>query len=159
MRRVWMPAEEPRDEGTDTMMPTRINTLHLGVHDLATMRGFYNTLGWIEAHPENTHFAEYRGGGAWLSLFPHALLTGDAKITDTPASGYRGLSLGIAMNEKDQVDEVLAAAEAAGGQIVKAAVDTSWGGRSGYFYDPEQNLWEVAWAPNLKFDDRGGLTT
>jgi uncharacterized glyoxalase superfamily protein PhnB len=141
------------------MMPTRINTIHLGVHDLAVMRGFYNTLGWTEAHPENTHFAEYRGGGAWLSLFPHALLSGDSTLADAPADGYRGLSLGIALEEREQVDAVLAAAAAAGGTVVKPAVDTSWGGRSGYFSDPEQNLWEVAWAPNLRFDPRGGLTT
>ena len=57
-----------------------------------------------------------------------------------------------------RIADVLAAAQAAGGSIVKPAVDTSWGGRSGYFYDPEQNLWEVAWASNLTFNETGGLT-
>ena len=42
----------------------------------------------------------------------------------------------------------LAAAAAAGGKIVKPAEDVFWGGHSGYFADPEGNLWEVAWNPH-----------
>jgi len=48
-----------------------------------------------------------------------------------------------------------AAARAAGAEVVKEAHDAFWGGRSGYFADPEGNRWEVAWAPNAVFDDRG----
>jgi uncharacterized glyoxalase superfamily protein PhnB len=139
------------------MIPTRLNTIHLGVRDVAAMRAFYNALGWTEANPDNKHFAEYRGGGAWLSLFPHELLSGDATITEAPPEGYRGLSLGLQLEQKEDVDAAIAAAAAAGGRVVKDAVDTPWGGRSGYFADPEGNLWEVAWAPKAQFDDRGGL--
>ncbi|MSQ41541.1 MAG: glyoxalase [Dehalococcoidia bacterium] len=141
------------------MIPTRITTVHLGVHDVPKLRAFYNALGWTEANPDNKHFAEYKGGGAWLSLFPHALLSGDAKLTDAPpaAGQYRGLSLGLNVERREQVDEALATAKAAGGRIVKEPVDTSWGGRSGYFADPEGNLWEMAWSPRSQFDARGGL--
>jgi uncharacterized glyoxalase superfamily protein PhnB len=37
-------------------------------------------------------------------------------------------------------------------------VDRDWGGRSGYFADPEGNRWEVAWAPGMEFDVRGAVT-
>ncbi len=33
--------------------------------------------------------------------------------------------------------------------IVKPARGTFWGGYAGYFQDPDQHLWEVAWNPQL----------
>jgi len=41
------------------------------------------------------------------------------------------------------VDEVMSAAQAAGGDIVKAATGAQWG-YSGYFSDPDGYLWKVA---------------
>jgi uncharacterized glyoxalase superfamily protein PhnB len=37
----------------------------------------------------------------------------------------------------------------AGAVVVKSAQDTFWGGYAGYFQDPDQHLWEVAWNPQL----------
>ena len=71
--------------------------------------------------------------------------------------GFRGIALAHNVREKDQVDAVLAEAQTAGARIVKPAQDAFWGGRSAYFADPEGNLWEVAWAPTFKFDERGAL--
>ena len=42
--------------------------------------------------------------------------------------------------------------------MIMEPVDRDWGGRSGYFADPEGNRWEVAWAPGMEFDDRGAVT-
>jgi uncharacterized glyoxalase superfamily protein PhnB len=39
---------------------------------------------------------------------------------------------------------VLSQAERAGGTIVDPAHDADWGGRVGYFSDPDGNLWQVA---------------
>jgi uncharacterized protein len=58
-------------------------------------------------------------------------------------SGFRGVTLAHNVRSKERVEEVLAEAEGAGGQIVKAAQPTSWGGYGGYFADPEDYLWEV----------------
>lgn len=38
---------------------------------------------------------------------------------------------------------------AAGATLVKAATDTFYGGYAGYFLDPDQHLWEVAFNPAL----------
>jgi uncharacterized glyoxalase superfamily protein PhnB len=35
--------------------------------------------------------------------------------------------------------------------------DLSFGGRSFEFLDPEGNAWEVVWAEETSFDERGGL--
>jgi uncharacterized protein len=57
----------------------------------------------------------------------------------------------------EQVDEAIATAQGAGAVVSKPPEDAFWGGRSAYFADPEGNLWEVAWAPMFKFDERGSL--
>jgi catechol 2,3-dioxygenase-like lactoylglutathione lyase family enzyme len=46
-------------------------------------------------------------------------------------------------------------AEAAGATILVRARDTFWGGRDGYFADPDGHLWEVQWNPHLEITARG----
>ena len=44
----------------------------------------------------------------------------------------------------------------AGADIVKPAGETFWGGRAGYFRDPDGHLWEVVWNPaSLPADELG----
>jgi hypothetical protein len=47
------------------------------------------------------------------------------------------------------VDALLAAASTGGGRLVKPAAPADWGGHSGYFADPDEFLWEVAWNPRF----------
>ncbi|WP_235973585.1 VOC family protein [Peribacillus faecalis] len=42
-------------------------------------------------------------------------------------------------------------------RLEKQASDAFWGGRTAYFSDPENNLWEVAWNPDSVFDERGAM--
>ncbi len=57
-------------------------------------------------------------------------------------------------------DEVLEFARAAGATITAEAVMQPHDVVSGYFADPEGNLWEVAWSPRSnRFDERGVLIT
>jgi uncharacterized glyoxalase superfamily protein PhnB len=56
-----------------------------------------------------------------------------------------GITLAHNVRERHQVDEVLELAAAAGAEVVKSATEASWGGYSGYFTDPDGQLWEVAW--------------
>jgi predicted lactoylglutathione lyase len=51
------------------------------------------------------------------------------------------------VGSRDQVDEVLAAAEAAGATRTEEPYDRPWGIYSGYFRDPDGHLWEVIWNP------------
>lgn len=43
----------------------------------------------------------------------------------------------------------MAEAAAAGAVIVKPARATFWGDYGGYFRDPDQHLWEIAWNPRM----------
>jgi uncharacterized protein len=44
-------------------------------------------------------------------------------------------------------------AKRAGARIVKPAGKTFWGGYAGYFQDPDDHLWEVAWNPQMNIVD------
>ena len=70
---------------------------------------------------------------------------------------FKGFSLSINVDERDQVDTALAAARDAGATVLAEPVDRDWGGCSAYFADPEGNAWEIAWLPGATFDDRGAL--
>lgn len=86
--------------------------------------------------------------GLRLALWPRESLAHDSGLPLTPPSPT-GFSLGHNVASKEEVDALMARAQAAGARIVKAAGDTFWGGYAGYFQDPDGHLWEVVW--NLQF--------
>jgi predicted lactoylglutathione lyase len=57
------------------------------------------------------------------------------------------LSIGHNVGSRAEVDTVMEQAKRAGARIVKPAGPTFWGGYAGYFQDPDEHLWEVAWNP------------
>ena len=139
------------------MIPARVSLVTLGVRDLASMRAFYRDLGWSEAISTEV-FAAFNTGGAVLALFPLDALASDANTeAATGEDAFKGVTPAVNVEEKKGVDVAIDKVRAAGGRIVKGPIDADWGGRSGYFSDPEGNLWEVAWMPGSSFDDRGGL--
>ena len=75
-----------------------------------------------------------------------------------PSPGWSGVTLACNCDARDDVDGAYAAAIAAGATPVADPLDREWGGRSGYFADPDGNRWEVAWAPGMEFDVRGSVT-
>jgi uncharacterized glyoxalase superfamily protein PhnB len=64
-------------------------------------------------------------------------------------------SLAINVASPAEVDAALAKVAEVGGRVVKQAQKVFWGGYSGYFSDPEGNLWEVAHNPFWPLDERG----
>ena len=71
--------------------------------------------------------------------------------------GFRGIALAHNVRDPEGVERLLDLAQAAGGRIVRAAETASWGGRSGYFADPDGHLWEIAWNPHFALDADGAL--
>jgi uncharacterized glyoxalase superfamily protein PhnB len=56
-----------------------------------------------------------------------------------------------------EVDEVLAAAGAAGATIGRPGAPTFWGGYSGIFIDPDDRPWEVAHNPGWTLAEDGSV--
>jgi uncharacterized protein len=127
-------------------VPARVTVITLGAHDLPALRSFYETLGWELVIPGD-EFCGFATRGAVLTIFPRAELAKDAHTTEAPPNQGIAMSIAINVDEREQVDEAIAGIRAAGGTILKEPEDAFWGGRSGYWADPENNVWEVAWAP------------
>lgn len=138
-------------------IPRRLSVVTLGAHDVAALRAFYERLGWTSTTPPGD-FAAFPLGGAVFTLYDAATLAREAGGHDAPPAGaYHGVTLAINVDERDDVDATIEAARAAGATVAAEPETRDWGGRSGYFADPEGNVWEVAWLPNAEFDDRGAL--
>lgn len=138
-------------------MEPRISLITLGVADLARSQAFYEALGFTPSSVGGGAIVFFQAGPMALALFPRESLALDAGVT-ADGRGFSGIALAHNVRGSGDVAGVLAEAEAAGGRIVKPAEDAPWGGRSGYFADPDGHLWEVAWNPHFPLAADGSLT-
>lgn len=136
-------------------MKPRITLITLAVDDLEKSLRFYRDgLGW---RTEGIVGKEFEHGavaffdldrGLRLALWPRRSLSHDSGI---PLGKPNAIEFCLAHNvaSKPEVDAVMEQARAAGAFIVKPARETFWGGYAGYFQDPDQHLWEIAWNPQM----------
>ena len=127
-------------------MDPKITLVTLGVEDIDVSIQFYRDgLGFpLQDREADSDVAFFTLEGTWLSLYPRDLLAEDATVTDD-GTGFSGVTLAHNVSSKDEVDAVLEEAEDAGGRVVKPAQEVFWGGYSGYFADPDDHRWEVAY--------------
>jgi uncharacterized protein len=138
-------------------MEPRISVITLGVADLARARAFYERLGFRVSSVGGGEVVFFQAGSMALALWSRGDLAKDAGVAEQ-GGGFRGASFAHNVRERHEVELVLAEAEAAGARIVKPASDAFWGGRTGYFADPDGHLWEVAWNPHFPIGTDGALT-
>jgi catechol 2,3-dioxygenase-like lactoylglutathione lyase family enzyme len=137
-------------------MEPRLSLITLGVADVARSRRFYEALGWRASGASQAgEVAFFPGGGVVLALWGRADLARDAGLED--AGGFGGVALAHNARTRAEVDAILGEADAAGGRVLKPAVETSWGGYAGYFADPDGHPWEVAWNPHFPLGPDGSL--
>lgn len=138
-------------------MEPRVSLITLGVADLARAKAFYTKLGFKASSMGGDEVVFLQAGPVALCLFPRESLACDANVP-AEGSGFRAIALAHNVREKHQVDAAIAEASAAGAAVVKPAHDAVWGGRSGYFADPDGHLWEVAWNPHFPLGADGSLS-
>jgi catechol 2,3-dioxygenase-like lactoylglutathione lyase family enzyme len=145
------------DHDIPIAVPARISLVTLGCRNLQALTEFYVSLGWPQVLPADEGVSFFRLAGALLSLYPETDLAADATVpTESASNEFRTRSsLAINVASPEEVDAALAKVAQVGGRIVKAAQKVFWGGYSGYFADPEGNLWEVAHNPFWPLDERG----
>ncbi|ARI77752.1 VOC family protein [Halobacillus mangrovi] len=140
------------------MIPQRVSLITLGAHELPKLRSFYQKLGWEETDISSDNYAVFKTAGVMLTLFPFEELEKDAGVKlRHSTSEYYPVTLAINVNSKQEVDEVIEQVRGLGAEILREPSDAFWGGRTSYFADPENNLWEVAWNPDSTFDERGTM--
>lgn len=136
-------------------MEQRISMVTLGVGDLERSRAFYERLGWRRSMKQAEGIAFFQGAGMALALYPRAELAKDARAAE--GKSFAGFTLSYNARNRDEVDEVLTEAIAAGASLLKPAEEAAWGGYSGYFADPDGFAWEVAWNPSFAIAADGSL--
>ena len=136
-------------------MERHIDVLTLAVSDLERALAFYRALGLESPGVVGTEFlgdettpagaaAMFQlGGGLVLALYPRSELAKDADVPLEPSTG--AFSIGHLVSSKEDVDSVLAEAEAAGATLTDKPHERPWGIYSGYFRDPDGHLWEIIW--------------
>jgi len=138
-------------------MEPRISIVTLGVGDLDRAVRFYEAMGLKRNEKITEGVAFFQMGGIILGLWPRGELANDAGV-DNSRPGFSGTALAYNTRSDAEVDAVLAAAEKAGGKIVKLAQRAFWGGWYGYFADTEGHLWEVAHNPAFPIDAEGRIS-
>jgi uncharacterized protein len=137
-------------------MEQRLSLVTLGVRDLGASRAFYRRLGWKESPPSNDSVAFFQCGGIVFALWSRDALVEDSGVT-TAGNGFSNISLAHNVRSKEAVDATLEEAVKAGATILKPGAETSWGGRTGYFADPDGFAWEVAWNPGFEILPDGSI--
>lgn len=140
-------------------MKPRIKVLTLGVDDLDRSLAFYRdgmgleTKGVIgQQFEDGAVVFFYMNDDLILALWPTASLSRDAKIAATQTR-LGAVSIGHIVNSREEVDSIIRQAEQAGAVVTDPPHDRFWGGYSGYFRDPDDHLWEIAWNPQWSVPD------
>lgn len=136
-------------------METRISIVTLGVADLSRAKRFYEQLGWHGQEVQETVFVQ--AGSVALVLWGRDELAQDSGVEAGSPGGFGGIVLAHNVRSREEVDEIVAAARAAGATITRAPAQTFYGGYAGVFADPDGHLWEIAHNPGFTLADDGSL--
>jgi predicted lactoylglutathione lyase len=137
-------------------MEQRLSLVTLGVADLPRARAFYEALGWTTGAEPADDVVFFQAGGMIVALWDRAKLAQDSGVADS--GGWGGVTLAYNAGSPEDVDRVIAEAEAAGATIPRHGGATFWGGYSGIFVDPDGHPWEVAHNPHWTLHPDGSVT-
>lgn len=90
-----------------------------------------------------------------VALWGRSELATDCGLRDS--GGFGGIALAYNVREQPEVDQLVAAAAAAGATVTKSPEPTPWGGYSGVFTDPDGHPWEVAHNPSWTIEPDGSI--
>ena len=132
-------------------MDPRISVVTLAVADMERATRFYRDGLGLPVREDKPPVVYFELRGTWLALFPREGLAGYANVP-ADGRGFGGITLSSNVATREEVDRVLAAAEAAGATVVNPAREVGWGGYTGWFRDPDGHLWEIVWNPRPFID-------
>ncbi len=138
-------------------MRQRLSLVTLGSTDLPRAVAFYRALGWEPANDwEKQDVAFYESGGMVVALWHRDELATDSAVEDP--GGWGGVTFAHNVGSPEEVDAILAEAEAAGATIGRPGGEAFWGGYTGIFIDPDGHPWEVAHNPHWTIAEDGSIT-
>lgn len=139
-------------------MKQRIDCLSLATDDLKRVMAFYRDgLGWpMEGVEESAdHIGLMLTGGSYLVFIQRPEFASFAALAKLQAAprGAIGCILSYFAASGEEVEEILRRAAQAGAVVIPAE-ERPWG-YSGYFADPDTNLWEIMWNPGMSQPQQG----
>jgi predicted lactoylglutathione lyase len=135
-------------------MEQRVSLITLGVADVAASRAFYERLGWtVGMDVQETVF--FQIGGSVLTLWSRDKLAEDSGVSDS--GGWGGVTLAHNVGSREEVDEIVERARAAGATVTRDPAETFYGGYAGVFTDPDGHPWEIAHNPGFELLEDGNL--
>ena len=137
-------------------MEQRLSLVTIGVADLQGSREFYEELGWSASVTSSDEIVFFQVGSLVFALWDRSRLAEDSGTEDS--GGWGGVTLAHNVDSRVEVDRVLGEARSAGADVPREAAETSWGGYSGVFIDPDGHPWEVAHNPDWPLAADGAVT-
>lgn len=137
-------------------MQQQVAVITLGVADLARSRRFYvDGFGWAPVF-QNDEIVFYQMNGFVLGTWLAAALAAD--VGRPTLRGPGGFALAHNVRARADVVPAMDRLAAAGGRVLKHAVEPVHGGYAGYVADPDEHAWEIAWNPAWPIGPDGSVT-
>ena len=136
-------------------MEQRLSLVTLGVADVARAKAFYERLGWRGQEVAETVFLQ--AGGIAVVLWGRDKLARDCGLEDDSPPRFGGIALAHNVRSRPEVDEIVAAARAAGATVTRAPSETFYGGYAAVFLDLDGHPWEIAHNPGFTLTEDGAL--
>jgi predicted lactoylglutathione lyase len=133
----------------------RVTIITLGVTYLAKARTFYEMIGWAKADARS-NLIFFPAAGYNLCLYPRDDLA--AELGCVPEElGMGKTLLTVNWRTEAQVADAFSHALDCGATALRLPAKMPWGGYSGYWADPDGNVWEYAHDPTLTVAENGQL--
>jgi uncharacterized protein len=136
-------------------LANRIGLITLACRDVERMARLFRDLGWPETPESDEHHRTFQcTNGNVIGLYAAAHYE---PHFGPPADGFRGIVLSVNVGSFEEVYAIHANLQGiAGVELLGEPTEAFWGG--GFSWrDPEGNDWDVAWAKDATFDERGGV--
>jgi len=138
-------------------MEQRLTIITLGVSDLNKSTDFYESkFGWEKSELSNEYISFFTLNGIQLALYERNELAEDATV-DSDGNGFKGFTLAYNTKSEKEVDQLIEKLRKKSVEIIKEPQKVNWGGYSGYVSDIDGNLWEIAFNPFLRLDEKGNV--